>query len=61
MQIRKAPKSLGVTGLANGLDTLWTHQYRARVPPWGVNRADAPCVSTSHFLAKNLLTLAHPH
>jgi hypothetical protein len=55
MQIRRAPKPLGMTGLSSGLDTAnwpWTHQYRARVPPWGVNRADALCVSTSNFSTK---------
>jgi hypothetical protein len=64
MQIRSHPKPLGMTGLSSGLDTAnwsWTHLDRARVPPWGVNRADALCVSTSHFLAKNSLTPAHPH
>ena len=64
MQIRKAPKPLGMTGLSNGLDTTnwpWTHLYRARVPPWGVNRADATCVSPSHFSAKNLTTRISRH
>ena len=63
MQIRNHPKPLGMTGLSSGLDTAnwpWTHQYRARVPPWGVNRADALCVSTSHFLAKILTTKNSP-
>jgi hypothetical protein len=74
MQIRNHPKPLGMAGLSNGLDTAnwpWTHQYRARVPPWGVNRADALCVSTSNFCAqipstsnfstKNVTTRINPH
>jgi hypothetical protein len=64
MQIRNRAKPLGMTGLSNGLDTAnwpWTHQYRARVPPWGVSRADALCVSTSHFSAKNVTTRINPH
>jgi hypothetical protein len=55
MQMRNHPRPLGMTGLSNGLDSTnwpWTHQYRARVPPWGVNRADALCVSVSNFFTK---------
>jgi hypothetical protein len=70
MQIRNHPKPLGMTGMSNALDTLWTHQYRARVPPWGVNRADATCVnisnfftkkSPSNFSTKNVTTRINPH
>ena len=52
MQMRKGPRSLGTTGLSNVWTHRWTHQYRARVPPWGVNRADALCVSPSNFCAQ---------
>lgn len=63
MQIRNRAKPFGMTRLSNGLDSagwLWTHQYRARVPPWGVNRADALYVSPSNFSAKKS-ALVHPH
>ena len=61
MQIRNRARPLGMTGLSSVWTHRWTHQYRARVPPWGVNRADALCVSPSHFSTKNLTTRINRH
>jgi len=73
MQIRKGPKPLGMTGLANGLDSAnwpWTHLDRARRPPMGGEPRRRPMRKHLKFLCPNSnplkffhqkLAPTHPH
>jgi hypothetical protein len=61
MQIRNHPKPLGMTGMSNALDTLWTHPERVRVrvraPAGGKPRRRTMRKHLTFFGQK----FAHPH